>query len=112
MALTQAEAVAALRKRDPDLAGEFAAWRCPTETLSFGGDDGLPSGICGAPAVRLSEDCTATQVRPLTEGARLLLSHGIDPGPPDTEIRPVAYDLTFGCANGHTHYVRTRSVKT
>lgn len=108
---TAEELVEYVHRFDEELAEELAAWRCPTERLGFHLEDDW-TGICGSRAVSLVEECSATEVRaadPEDVATRQSLAWGVDPGPPRTEVRPVAYDLRFGCERGHEHYVRTRS---
>lgn len=92
---TRSEWLDELRETNPELADEVEAWRCPD---------------CGAVAQTISEECSATWKGGTTQAARMALAHGIDPGPPQTEERPVAHDLTFGCENGHEYFIRTKSV--
>lgn len=110
---TADELVEYLRRSNEELAKEVDAWRCPTEMVGYRlEDEGPPlNGPCGARVVSLVEECSATEVRGMDDGARELLAYGIDPGPPRTEVRPLAYDLRFTCENGHEHYVRTRHAR-
>jgi hypothetical protein len=85
-----------LRATNAEFADEVEVWRCPD---------------CGALVGTISQEVSATFKEGKTEAARMALAHGIDPGPPQTEERPVAYDLTFGCENGHEHFIRTESVR-
>lgn len=74
---------------------EMRKWECPD---------------CGEHATTASLDLAATVVEGLNPAATQALAHGIDVGPPQTRERPVAYDLTFGCPNGHDTYIRTENV--
>jgi len=70
-------------------------WKCP---------------ICGGPAVTGTKELAATVIEGTSGSASRALAMGVDLGPPMTRERPVAYDLTFGCPNGHDTYIRTENV--
>lgn len=81
---------------------EWQNWRCTVEHF-YG-------GYCGARAFNVTHECSATFTSADSDSGRQLLAHGVRPF--DAYERPVAYDVTVDCENGHSVYVRTESVRT
>ena len=107
--------VAAVREHAPELADQLEAWRCPHEEGGFTWAEPIPGswspGPCGGRAVSVSRECSATMVVPVDrddQATHMALARGIDPGPPRTQVKPVAYDTFFHCEHGHRIYIETR----